>query len=251
MAFTLQTLNRTSSGANDNAPICWSYASTTDAAATIEAAGYFNDVFMNFSINDQIYVQATDGPGFYNVTAVTPNVTISALATIGAGGIGTAQLQDASVTTAKIANNAVTSALLDVTTLQYVKVSLTSANLKAMYATPVVIIAAPAADHIITVKESTCVYQYSTAQYTAGGALGFQYDTTAHLAGVLASGTLAGATFDGFAANNTFQLRGANAGGLYTATVGKGLYISNDTAAFATGSGTMDVYVWYTVTPTT
>lgn len=102
MAFNLQNMNRTSSGANANAPTVFAYASTAETTAAIVAASYFNSFANSLQVGDLIYVRASDGNGWVVVTAVAPNVTVDALAAIGPGGVDTAQLADGAVTNAKV-----------------------------------------------------------------------------------------------------------------------------------------------------
>lgn len=97
-------------------PQLWGYL-TTDALATVSAAGYFNvdpttpidNTF--FNIGDLIYCVCSDGVVQLSITALTPNVTTSTT-TVGANTVNTAAIQALAVTTAKIAANAVTLAKL-------------------------------------------------------------------------------------------------------------------------------------------
>jgi hypothetical protein len=126
------------------------------------------------------------------------------------------------------------------------QVALTSAQIKAMYATPVLIVPAPASSQLVVLNQISFTYLYSTAQYTAGGAIGLEWGNVAHLAGDAASDTLAAATFNGYAASNNFILTPDNTDTL-AHTLGLGVYLSNATGAFATGSGTLLVNVSYSV----
>lgn len=237
MSFNLNYWARGTSSANDNASIEFRYLSTTDDSATIATANYFDDMASSLKIGDEIYVTATDGAGYYTVTAVSPHVTVSALATIGAGGVGTANLADGAVTTAK----------LDPQTIQYVKVAMTAAEFNGMYASPFQLVAAPGAGKLIRVHDCALSMTFVAAQYAAGGAVGLQYDSTAHGAGTAASATVAAATVNAYAASSVVGLDGDLASGAATACLNKGLYISNATAAFTTGDGTWEVHVWYSV----
>ena len=84
---------------------------------------------------------------------------------------GAATIQALAVTTGKIAANAVTSAKLALNTIQYAAIPVTAAQFKGAYAAPFILVA-------------------------AGGALGIQYDSTVHGAGIAASATLAAATIN-------------------------------------------------------
>jgi hypothetical protein len=248
MAFTLATVNRSTSGANSNAPTCWTYTSATDDGATIAAANYFDDFATSLQIGHQFFVRATDGYGFYVVTAVTPNVTTSALATIGVGGVGSANLQAGAVDTAAIADAAVTSAKLDPTTLQYALTTISAAQWNGMYAAPKEIIAAPAAGELIIVDQAMLVVDYGGAAFAAGGVFGLQYDTTANGAGTAASATAAAAVAQ-WAADSTLLLAGACPTSAATTTVAKSICMSNLTAAFTTGTSVVDCHIWYRIVP--
>jgi len=163
-----------------------------------------------------------------------------------AGIVGT-QLANTTVTGSKLANNTVASGQLDLTTIQYVKVPVTAAQFNGMYAAPFVMIAAPGAGQEIVVKNAVLAMTFVAAQYVAGGAVGLQYDSTAHGAGPLASATVAAATVQGYAASSDVGVAGADTSGVSSAKVNKGLYLSNDTAAFTTGDGTWSVHIWYSI----
>lgn len=249
MAFTLATINRSTSGANSNAPTCWTYTNVSDTGATIAAANYFDDFATSLQIGHQLFVRASDGYGFYVVTAVTPHVTTSALATIGVGGVGSANLQAGAVDTAALGDAAVTSAKLDPTTLQYALTSITAAQWNGMYAAPKQIIAAPGtATDLIVVDQAMLVVDYGGAAFAAGGVFGLQYDSTANGAGTAASATAAAAVAQ-WAADSTLLLAGACPTSAATTTVGKGIFMSNLTAAFTTGTSIVDCHIWYRVVP--
>jgi hypothetical protein len=129
--------------------------------------------------------------------------------------------------------------------VQSAQVLVTSAQIKTMYDTPVVIIPAPSATSIIMLSRIVGVYLFGTAQYTAGGAIGLEAGAVAHGAGPARSTTLAAATFNGYAASNTFELTPDNTDTVAN-LIGLGVYLSNATADFATGDGTlyMDVNYW-------
>jgi hypothetical protein len=246
-------------------PNLWGYK-TSDAIATVTASGYFknfgnpkfNDIKqVVLKVGDQIWCNCSDGGVNIFVNALNPTRTTVSNNPIGANTVTTAMIQNlaittalintGAVTTAKIADAAVTSAKLDPTTIQYAAVALTSAQIKAMYTTPVQIIAAPTAGKLIRIKEVTVDYSFLTAQYTGGGVTNLQYDSTANGAGTAASATIAAATINAWAANNTLGLAGDLADSASTTTVGKGIYISNKTGVFATGSGTINLVVAYNV----
>lgn len=126
------------------------------------------------------------------------------------------------------------------------QVTLTSAQIMGMDAAPVQILGTPGATRMYILNRILCVYHFGTVQYTAGGAIGLEYGNAAALAGPAASTTLAGATFDGYAASNTFELTPDGTDTL-AHIIGMGIFISNNTAPFATGDGTLVVNVNYTL----
>ena len=161
---------------------------------------------------------------------------------------GDATLSNTGVLT--LANNAVTSAKTAKNLLQYVAVPLTAAQFKALYDTPIQLVAAGGANTLIVVERAVLAMTFVSAQYTAGGAVALQYDSTVHGAGVLASATIAAATINADAASASNMMQGVLADGPFSTTVNKGLYISNDTADFATGDSTFVVHAWYRIIPT-
>lgn len=131
---------------------------------------------------------------------------------------------------------------------QTATVRLTSAQIKAMYDTPVLMAAAPSATSIIQVGRIVGVYLFGTVQYTAGGAIGLEAGNVAHGAGPARSTTLAAATLNGYAASNTFELTPDNTDTVAN-LIGLGVYLSNATADFATGDGTLIMNVGYQIIP--
>lgn len=138
----------------------------------------------------------------------------------------------------------VTSGKIDPQVRQFATVALTAAQFNAMYTTPVQIIAAPAAGHVIFVDKFMLSQTFGTAAYTAGGAIALQYGNSAHGAGVAATGTIAAASITGMGASQQVGTYGNMAAGANAASA---VYISNATQLFATGDGTWNVEVWYTV----
>lgn len=64
------TLNPSATPVLVNGPAIFSYASATDAKATIAAANYFAPAVNDLAVNDLIFASASDGFAFYTVTAV-------------------------------------------------------------------------------------------------------------------------------------------------------------------------------------
>jgi hypothetical protein len=148
MAFLEQSWGKTSVSLNDpiltttlgvviGSPTFYTYQSSTDAVATIEANDYFVAKAFELCVGDVIYVKGSDASVFLSVTTVTvqpKSVHTSVFST--AGTVGTANITNLAVTTAKIADNAVTSGKLALNTIQYAKVTMTAADFNAAYTTP-------------------------------------------------------------------------------------------------------------------
>lgn len=134
-----------------------------------------------------------------------------------------------------------------VSTQQSSTTIVTTAALEAMSATPVLLVpAAGAHTWIVGTAPVAFEYDYGGTQFTAGGALGLEYDSTPLLAGTAASATLAAATLNGYTANQGFTLAPA-ATGTMASMVNKGIYLSNATGAFATGNGSLRVNYQYQI----
>lgn len=188
--------------------------------------------------------QISNTAGITGAQLANATVTATQLA---ADAVTTAKILDANVTTSKLADDAVTTAKLDPTTVQYAKVAVSAAEWNGMYAAPKLLIAAPGAGLLVVVEEAQIVMTYVAAQYAAGGAVALQYDSTVHGAGTLASATVAAATVNAWAASSNIGVDGALANSAVTTTVNKGVYLSNDTAAFTTGDGTFNVHIGYRI----
>jgi len=244
----------------ENGPALFSYQSASDNLATISAANYFADVVFDLAVGDVIIVNGSDASNMYIVATVdrdAETITVNSFTTSGL--VGTANIQDGAVTTAKIANDAVTgakiaddavtSAKIDPTVLQYVAVPLTAANIIAMNGAPVEVLAAGGANTVHLVEHACLMMTYGTTQFTGGGAIGLQYGNTAALAGEAASSTIAAANIQG-SASTMDMVEGALSSGAFTAVANLGLFISNDTAAFADGDSDFVLHLWYRTVPT-
>lgn len=128
------------------------------------------------------------------------------------------------------------SANVDETLVQYTSVSLTSAQILAMYTTPVVLIAGQTGKTIVI--DRILFRLDAGTQYTSGGTVAFQYTTGP----VAATGTMA-STVVTSATDAEYLVVGAAA----ASVVGDGIEITNGTGVFATGTGTATVHIWYRV----
>lgn len=130
------------------------------------------------------------------------------------------------------------------------QISLTAAQIIAMYTTPVALVAAPGAGKTLAVNKLIFTITRSATAFTGGGAAIVQYDSTANGGGLQAlDSTLAATVITGAAGTSASIRNGAIISDATTTLVNKGLYISNATAVFAAGTGTATVDVWYSVVP--
>lgn len=131
--------------------------------------------------------------------------------------------------------------------MQQASVTLQPADVIAMFAAPVQLLPAPGEDRMIRVLDVEYVLDFDSAQYTGGGAIQLQYGDTINAGGLSASVDLAAATLNGYAADSTVGVSGESESGDAADKVNEGIYISNDTAAFATGDSPVTVKIWFSV----
>lgn len=273
MAFDYNFFQRWSDGVALDANSQWQYTSGIDNLATVGAAGYFNNVNgivagvasnEYIAINDVIYIAASDGANWAQVTAVSPDIAIAYVdPALGAGTVMTANLANQAVTAAKIANNTITDtqvsvnglsgASLNISLVQYTRVAMTAAQFLAMSVTPYQLVAAQGAHTVIVVNNIVVEVVYGAAQLANGGIVVAQYGTTAAGAGPSAATPIAQADAQGWAANNLELMDGA--GGLANiasaGAVNEGVYLSNTIAPFITGDSTYVIHTNYAVITTT
>jgi len=210
----------------------------------------------SFLVNWFVYDSATDtfvanpAAGGLSNTLVDTHIFVGNGANIATGVAMSGDATIANTGALTIAAGAVTSAKTAATLIQYAEVDLTAAQWNGMYAAPVALVAAPGANKVIVVDKIVYNMTFVSAQYAAGGAVVAQYDSTVHGAGSPAAATVAAATVNGYAASTGIMVDGAMASVAFTAMVNKGLYLSNDTAAFTTGDSTWKVQVWYRIVAT-
>ncbi len=118
---------------------------------------------------------------------------------------------------------------------QVATVTLTQAQVNTMYTTPVLLVAAPAAGTAIIVDKVDMYTKFAVAAFTGGGVVVVQYDNTAHGAGTNTLIDTFPAAEVTAAASQVYSLAGVTAAAL-TGITAKGVYISNQTAVFATGN---------------
>lgn len=258
MAFNLQYLGRIDTNMQTGPFPLYKYRSTVDTLAQISAAGYFDDAASFLEIGTLIFCQDnTNVIGIRTVTAVSPQVTTNAFGAVPVVGtaniddlaVTTAKLADLAVTTGKIANNAVTSAKLALNTIQYAQVVVNNAAFLNASVAPVQIIAAGGANTLIIVESAMVRYLYAAAQSTLGGNLGLQYGNTAAFAGPSATNFITAATLNADTASSNYLLQGASAD-LASEQINAGIFLSNDTANFASAGGSLVVEVAYRIIST-
>jgi hypothetical protein len=127
--------------------------------------------------------------------------------------------------------------------------TVTAAQFNGMYATPILLVSAPGANKQLILDKVELIMTYGSAAYAAGGVAAVQWDSTANGAGVIASTTLAAATFQA-TASTTFVMNGGVVPAPFTTTVNKGFYLSNITGAFTTGDSTFVVKTHYHIVAT-
>jgi len=129
-------------------------------------------------------------------------------------------------------------------TLQSVSIPLSNAQILGMYAAPVLVLPAPAANTVNVVASALLNIKYGTTQFAAGGVIALQYENTVHGAGTAASTTIAAATLNGVTANEIITMTQPTTLLLAAATA-QPLYLSNQTGAVTTGDSTGTLKVFY------
>ena len=130
---------------------------------------------------------------------------------------------------------------MDPSMLQKAVVTLTAAQIMAMYGAPVSVLPAPAAGQVLVIDQIIAQMKPGGTQFTGGGAVTFQYHGTAV---VPHSGNIPAATITGAAGSENVVPPPT---GTIQPPAATGLDITNATAAFATGNGTMVVTVFYSI----
>lgn len=120
-------------------------------------------------------------------------------------------------------------------------VNLTSANLLAMYDTPVEVVPAYGAGTVVCFKSAILIYDDQGTDYANGGAITINYAS-----GAAQSSSLA-ATFLTANGDKVWNLEKLNAANGLTQLVNTGLVITNASAAFITGTGICRLHIFYTV----
>ncbi len=141
----------------------------------------------------------------------------------------------------------VSSSKVDPTLVQYIRVPMTAAQWNGMYDAPFELIPAPAAGELIVVNRAVISFTFAAAQFLLGGAVALQLGNTVHGGGILVTDTVSAVTVDAWAASSVIEVAGKLGDNLTANATGQGLFISNDTAAFTTGDGSFNIFVWYSI----
>jgi len=151
--------------------------------------------------------------------------------------LGTEVRAGTQLATSGIANNAIGSAQLATNIIQLATFSLTSANILAMYTTPVTVLAGVTGKTIV-VHRALLRTTITTTHYLSGGVITLAYGTT----GNAATGSIAAAVIAAAA-----NAEGVMAGLSVVSGEALPIQITNATGAFTTGTGTAVVYLWYSL----
>lgn len=152
---------------------------------------------------------------------------------------------------ASFASADVSKLTLGTVTNQYKTGTLTLDQMLALYTTPVEVLPVLSSGYMYVVDKLVLEAIYGSAALTGGGNIYLQYGTTAHGTNT-ASGNIAASFLTTFSADKTVSTTGTigTAGLATTSTNAASLTITNDTAVFASGTGSSFVYhVFYKVVP--
>jgi hypothetical protein len=133
--------------------------------------------------------------------------------------------------------------------------TLSSADIMAMYATPVAILAAPPANKVYSIigVKSQSFYTHGGITYTGGGTHFLQFNSTINGAGSQWAISWGATSSQLLATTSIFRTNygGGSSGNVTPATVaGIGIWASNVTAAYATGNGTLTYRLCYGIQST-
>lgn len=204
----------------------------SDTLATLKAANAFTG-------NNSFTGTSTFPAGGIILKGTSFNVTLQALA---------AQAQATTLTVpdagAAAANVLLDSGVTSAITIQHISVPLTSANLLGMAAAPVNLIPAGAAGTSIVVHHAQLTMVRTSTAYASGGVVVIQQGSTATGGGTQVTGTIPASVLTTAGAATTYTVVIPVA---YTAAAATGIFISNQTGAFTTGTGTATMDLWYSI----
>lgn len=122
--------------------------------------------------------------------------------------------------------------------------SLTAAQIIAMGTTAITIVPAPGTGNAIIVEGIFVEITRTATQFTGGGVVHFYYHG---LTAEIMAQTIAAASITGTAGVDLFALEPVQTAGGSVVTKEVGIDITNATAAFAAGTGTMKVFIKYKI----
>ncbi len=123
-----------------------------------------------------------------------------------------------------------------------IEVPLTSANLLAMNATPVTVVASPGTGYALNFHRAVLIYDSTATAYANGGVITINYGS----GGAACSSNLA-STFLTGAGDKVWNLEKLNGAGGFTMPVNTPLVITNASAPFITGTGVCRLQITYSV----
>ena len=136
----------------------------------------------------------------------------------------------------------------------FATVTLTSDEIKGMYAAPELIVPAPGPDLMLVLQQLVMIPVFGTAAYAAGGVVNVQYGSTVHGDGYWTTTDTPASAFQQTSTiviNVPCDFPTASSYSWTLAQIGnQGLYLSNQTGAFTTGDGPLLCHLWYSVVRT-
>lgn len=150
-----------------------------------------------------------------------------------------------------IGANKVLSSMISPLVRKYIAVPISAAQFNGMYATPIELLPAGGANTLHVIDQAQLVLTYGSVAFANGGTVLVQYDSTPNGAGVAASTTnITNAVVQAANSSRTWTMTAGVATLPFTTTVNKGLYLSNNTAAYTDGDSTLVAHLWYKTIPT-
>ncbi len=260
-------------------------ATDNDSIEYMLIPGYFDEVRGDLQVGDIIYMntRASDPDPQETATAIVTNIaTSSPYVTIqqfnlGAGEVVTADFDDMAVFYNKIQDvsaqrllgnpqaiegaveeisigNALELPGDDTLTLSYEVIThasgtITAAEWNDMYNTPIRLTPNANGQTMIAVDRVELRQIYGGAQYTGGGTVIIGYDDEpTGLSEPATSSNISAAVINNIAATSAIARVGFTTTPIFVANaVGVGIWISNDTAVFATGNGNWEYNIWYRI----
>lgn len=188
--------------------------------------------------NGQIPIANTGSAVVYQVLSGDVTMTASGVLTVGANAITGAKIASTTITATNLVNNTITSTQVDIGLVQHISVAVSSAQILALFTTPIIGVPAQGANKTIIVENILVTTTTTATAYANGGNVTFQYSGGNAVANFVAAAVvIAGA-------GTSFTLR---QGIDVTALANTAITITNATAAFITGTGSAVVEIAYRV----